>query len=275
MMRRNRGALLAHVFLTVAALCFLGPFVWIALAAFKTQIVLLTSQIFFHPILKNFHDVLFANDSGYLHQCADSLIIAVGSTLLVLAVATLAAFSLNRMRWPRWSVMLLLGWTAVFHMVPPITLAAAWYAMFRPIGFDNSYLGMILAHATINLPITLWLMLSFIGEVPGEILEAARIDGATPGQILWRIVAPLVRPGLGAAAVLAFIFSWNEFPVALTLTQRATVTVPVGVASFAQDHEIQYPQMAATALLSILPAVVLLLAARRLIVRGLTVGAVR
>ena len=134
---------------------------------------------------------------------------------------------------------------------------------------------MILAHATINLPITLWLMLSFVAELPGEILEAARIDGATPGQILWRIVVPLVRPGLGAAAVLAFIFSWNEFPVALTLTQRATVTVPVGVASFAQDHEIQYPQMAATALLSILPAVVLLLAARRLIVRGLTVGAIR
>ena len=86
---------------------------------------------------------------------------------------------------------------------------------------------------------------------------------------------PLVRPGLGAAAVLAFIFSWNEFPVALTLTQRATVTVPVGVASFAQDQEIQYPQMAATALLSIVPAIALLLAARRLIVRGLTVGAIR
>ncbi|HTB43942.1 MAG TPA: carbohydrate ABC transporter permease [Acetobacteraceae bacterium] len=275
MMRRDHTGLLAHAFLMVAALCFLGPFVWIALAAFKTQIVLLTSQIWFHPILRNFYDVLFSGTSDYRHQCADSLIIAAGSTLLDLAVATLAAFSLNRMQWPRWCSILLIGWTAVFHMVPPITLAAAWYAMFRPIGLDNSYTGMILAHATINLPITLWLMLSFVAELPGEILEAARIDGAMPGQILWRIVVPLVRPGLGAAAVLAFIFSWNEFPVALTLTQRATVTVPVGVASFAQDHEIQYPQMAATALLSILPAVVLLLAARRLIVRGLTVGAIR
>ncbi len=275
MIRRNYTELFSHGFLMVAALGFLGPFVWIALAAFKTQIVLLTSQILFHPILKNFTDVLFSGTSDYLHQCTNSLIIAVGSTLLDLAVATLAAFSLNRMHWPRWCFMLLIGWTAVFHMVPPITLAAAWYAMIRPIGLDNSYVGMILAHATINLPITLWLMLSFIAEVPGEILEAARIDGATPVQVLLRIVVPLVRPGLGAAAVLAFIFSWNEFPVALTLTQRATVTVPVGVASFAQDHEIQYPQMAATALLSILPAVVLLLLARRLVVRGLTVGAIR
>ncbi len=275
MTRRSVGRLLPHVLLVGAALCFLGPFVWIVLAAFKTQIALLTGRILFHPTLKNFADVLFSGTSDYLHQCADSLIIAVGSASLDLTVATLAAFSLNRMRWPRGALMMLIGWTAVFHMVPPITLAAAWYAMFRPVGLDNSYVGMILAHATINLPLRLWLMLSFVAEIPGEILEAARIDGATPGQLLWRMVVPLVRPGLAAAAVLAFIFSWNEFPVALTLTQRVTATVPVGVASFAQDSEIQYPQMAATALLSVVPAIVLLLAARRLIVRGLTVGAIR
>jgi len=275
MSRRSRMALLPHGVLMLAALCFLGPFVWIALAGFKTQIALLTSQIVFHPTLRNFHDVLFSGTSDYLHQCLDSLIIASGSAVLDLAVATLAAFSLNRMRWPAWCTIAAIGWTAVFHMVPPITLASAWYAMFRPLGLDNSYVGMILAHATMNLPLTLWLMLAFIADIPTEILEAARIDGAQPAQVLWRIVVPLVRPGLGAAAVLAFIFSWNEFPVALTLTQRATATVPVGVASFAQDAEIQYPQMAATALLSILPATVLLLAARRLIVKGLTVGAVK
>jgi len=273
--RRARAELLPHVPLALAALGFLGPFVWIALAAFKTQIALLTSRILFNPTLRSFSDVLFSGTSDYLHQCFDSLVIASGSASLDLIIATLAAFSLNRMRWPRWWTVMLIGWTAVFHMIPPITLAAAWYAMYRPLGLDNTYLGMILAHATINLPLTLWLMLAFVAEVPGEILEAARIDGAAPGQILSRIVVPLVRPGLGAAAVLAFIFSWNEFPVALTLTQRATATVPVGVASFAQDAEIQYPQMAATALLSILPAVALLLAARRLIVKGLTVGAVK
>ena len=275
-MRRRVGiAVLPHGVLAVAALCFLGPFVWIALAAFKTQIALLIGRIVFRPTLHNFYDVLFSGTSDYLHQCLDSLVIASGSAALDLAVATLAAFSLNRMRWPTWCTVAVIGWTAVFHMVPPITLASAWYAMFRPLGLDNSYAGMILAHATMNLPLTLWLMLSFVADIPGEILEAARIDGAQPGQVLWRIVVPLIRPGLGAAAVLAFIFSWNEFPVALTLTQRATATVPVGVASFAQDAEIEYPQMAATALLSILPALALLLAARRLIVKGLTAGAVK
>lgn len=275
MIRRLNTAPLPHIPLALASLCFLGPFVWITLAAFKTQIALLTSRILFRPTLTSFNDVLFSGTSDYLHQCLDSCIIATASACLDLAVATLAAFSLNRMRWPRWWPVALIGWTAVFHMIPPITLAAAWYAMFRPIGLDNSYLGMILAHATINLPLTLWLMLSFVAEVPGEILEAARIDGALPGQILRSVVVPLIRPGLAAAAVLAFIFSWNEFPVALTLTQRATATVPVGVASFAQDAEIQYPQMAATAILSILPAIVLLLAARRLIQKGLTVGALK
>jgi multiple sugar transport system permease protein len=268
-------AVLPHGALTLAALCFLGPFVWIALAAFKTQIALLIGRIVFQPTLHNFDDVLFSGTSDYLHECLNSLIIASGSASLDLAIATLAAFSLNRLRWPAWCTVAVIGWTAVFHMVPPITLASAWYAMFRPLALDNSYLGMILAHATMNLPLTLWLMLSFVADIPGEILEAARVDGAQPGQVLWHIMVPLIRPGLGAAAVLAFVFSWNEFPVALTLTQRATATVPVGVASFAQDAEIEYPQMAATALLSILPAVALLLAARRLIVKGLTAGAVR
>ncbi len=275
MTRRLRADLLVHFPLAAAAVCFLGPFVWIALAAFKTQIALLTSRIVFQPTLRNFFDVLFSGTSDYLHQCLDSLVVALGSTSLDLAIATMAAFSLNRLRWSRWCSIALIAWTAIFHMIPPITLAAAWYAMFRPIGLDNSYLGMILAHATINLPLTLWLMLAFVADIPGEILDAAHIDGATPGQVLGRIVVPLVRPGLAAAAILAFIFSWNEFPVALTLTQRATATVPVGVASFAQDSEIQYPQMAATALLSIIPALALLLTARRLIVKGLTVGAIR
>ena len=275
MMPRSVRTVLPHLPLTVAAICILGPFVWIAMAAFQTQIALLTGAVLFHPILRNFHDVLFSGTSDYLHQCFDSLVIATGSTALALTVATLGGFSLNRMRWPGWVPVALIGWTAVFHMVPPITLASAWYAMFRPLGLDNTYLGMILAYATMNLPLTLWLMLTFLADIPGEVLEAARIDGAQPGQLLWHVVVPLLRPGLAAAAILAFIFSWNEFPVALTLTQRATSTVPVGVASFAQDAEIQYPQMAATALLSIVPAIALLLAGRRLIVKGLTAGAIK
>ena len=179
------------------------------------------------------------------------------------------------MRWPGWVVHVFLGWTLLFHMIPPVALASAWYTMARTVGLDNTFTGLILAHATLNLPMALWLIGVFVRDVPVELEEAARIDGATTPIILRHVVLPLIAPGLAATAVLTFVFSWNEFAVALTLTQKQTATVPVAIAKFAQDFEIQYTQMAASAALSILPALVLLLFAQRYIVKGLTQGAVK
>jgi multiple sugar transport system permease protein len=248
---------------------------WIAAAAFKTQIALLMGQVLFQPVLTNFEAVLFSSTSDYVRNFGNSLLIGAASTVLVLIVATLAAYSLRRMRWPAWVVHALLGWSVVFHMVPPITLAGAWYVMFRTVGMDNTYLGLILAHTTLNLPMALWMMTIFVGDLPEELIEAARIDGAETPQILRHVVVPLVRPGLAAAGVLSFIFSWNEFAVALTLSQRETATVPVAIGKFAQENTINYTEMAAAALFSTVPAILLLLIAQRFIVRGLTAGAVK
>jgi multiple sugar transport system permease protein len=133
----------------------------------------------------------------------------------------------------------------------------------------------ILGHATLNLPLSLWLMTVFVREVPTEIEEAARLDGCSTPRLIARIIVPLVRPGLTAAGLLAFIFSWNEFAVALNLTQKATATVPVAIAKYAQEFDIRYTAMAAGALLSAVPAIVLLLVGQRHIVRGLTAGALK
>ncbi|WP_159716136.1 MULTISPECIES: carbohydrate ABC transporter permease [Geminicoccus] len=279
-MSRSAGSsrvalVLRHLLLVLAAAIVLFPFLWIGAAAFKTQISLLMGQILFQPVLMNFEAVLTARSSDYVRNFTNSLTVGLLSTALVLVVATLAAYSLNRMRWPRWVGHSMLGWAVVFHMVPPITLAGAWYSMFRPLGLDNSYLGLVLAHTTLNLPMALWMMSVFVNDVPEELLEAARIDGARTPRILWSVIVPLVAPGLAAAGVLAFIFSWNEFAVALTLTQRETATVPVAIGKYAQENTIAYTEMAAAAMLSILPAVVLLLVAQRFIVRGLTNGAVK
>jgi multiple sugar transport system permease protein len=147
--------------------------------------------------------------------------------------------------------------------------------MFRGVGLDNTYLGLTLAHTTLNLPMGLWLMAVFVREVPIELMEAARIDGAETPGILRHVILPLVKPGLIATAILVFVFSWNEFAVALTLTNKATATVPVAIAKYAQEYEIKYTEMAAAALLSTIPAVILLLLGQRYIVRGLTAGAVK
>lgn len=268
-------SLAMHAALAAAAVAILGPFLWITVASFRTQISLMMGEVAFAPVLLNFEELLFSKSSDYLANYANSLIVATATTLIVLVVATMAAYSLARLGWPRWTVHLILLWAVVFHMIPPITLVGAWFVMLRAAGLDSSFTGLVLAHVTLNLPIALWLMTIYVREVPMEIEEAARIDGATTPVVLWRIVVPLVRSGLVATAILVFIFSWNEFAVALNLTSRRTATVPVAVASFAQEYVIKHTAMAAAATLSLIPALVLLLIGQRYIVKGLTAGAVK
>jgi multiple sugar transport system permease protein len=268
-------ALGMHTVLALAAVIVIFPVVWIALAAFKTQIALLRGDVLFTPVWTNFNELLFSRSSDYLADARNSLIVASISTALVVFLATLAAYSLHRLRWPRWVPVAVLGWSMIFHMLPPITMVGPWYVMFRGLGLDNTYAGLVLAHLALNLPVGIWLMSVFVREIPLELEEAARVDGCTTPQMLWRIVFPLVAPGLAATAIICFVFSWNEFAVALNLTAKQTATVPVAIARFAQEYEIKHGVMAAGAVLSTIPAIVLLLVAQRHIVKGLTAGAIR
>jgi multiple sugar transport system permease protein len=272
--KKFRG-ILVHIGLILSALIVLTPVVWTVAAGFKTQISLLMGELMFSPILSNFKDVLWSKTSDFLHNFGNSMFVGIASTLLCLVIGSLAAWSLSRMKWPRSFVHVFLGWTMLFHMIPPVALAGAWYTMARQVHLDNTYLGLILAHTTLNLPMAIWLMTVFVQDVPKELEEAAIVDGATTPELLRYVVFPLIKPGLAATSVLCFVFSWNEFAVALNLTQSQTATVPVAIAKFAQDFEIQYTQMAAAASLSILPALLLLIFAQRFIEKGLTQGAVK
>ena len=269
------GSALVHVVLIGFALIIVVPVIWTVAAGFRTQISLLMGDLYFTPVLFNFTEVLFSKTSDFLVNYRNSLLVGITSTALCLTVATLAAWSLHRMRWPRWIPNIFLAWTLIFHMIPPVALASAWYTMARTVGLDNTFTGLILAHTTLNLPMAIWLMSVFVRDVPKELEEAALLDGASTPILLRHVVLPLIAPGLAATAALTFVFSWNEFAVALTLTMKQTATVPVAIAKFAQDFEILYTQMAASAALSILPALVLLLIAQRFIVKGLTQGAVK
>ena len=275
MTARRLRAVALHGGLVASAVLVVFPFAWIALAAFKTQIALMIGDVAFTPTLANFDELLFSSTSDYLANFRNSLVVATSSTAIVLVVATLAAYSIERLAWPRAAVHAFLLAAALFNAVPAITLVGAWYLMFRSVGLYDTYGAVILAHATLNLPIGIWLMASFIREVPRELEEAARIDGCSALGVLWRVVVPVVMPGLAATAILVFIHSWNEFVVALNLTARHTATVPVAIAKYAQENETKYGEMAAGAVLSTLPALILLFFAQRHIVRGLTAGAVK
>ena len=268
--RRHTASM--HAVLALCAAIVVLPAVWIGFAAFKTQIALLRGDVLFTPYLGNFDELLFSRSADYGAHFANSLIVATVSTVIVLVVATLAAYSMHRLRWPGFVPALVLAFSLVFYMIPPITLVGPWYVMFRTMGLDNTYTALVLAHVTLNLPIGILVMSVFVRDIPLELEEAARLDGCTTPQMLWRVVVPLVRPGLAATAILAFVFSWNEFAIALTLSGGRTATVPVAIAKFAQEYEIKNGVMAAGVVLSVIPAVVLLLFAQRHIVKGLTAG---
>jgi ABC-type glycerol-3-phosphate transport system permease component len=269
------GGWIGTTLVALAVAAVLGPFAWILTASFKYQIAIYSGEWPFTPTLSNYAEVLFGRRSDFVGNVVNSLIVASASTALVLVVGTLAAYSLHRFRWPVWVSAGFLGWTLVFHMIPVMTLIGPWYVAFRELGLYDTRVALILTHVTINLPMTVWLMRAFFRELPPEIEEAALVDGCRPLEAFRRVTLPLVVPGLIAAGILAFIFSWNEFPVALSLTSRDLATVPVAIARFAQQYEIQHSQMAAASIVSTIPALILMALGQRFIVRGLTLGAVK
>ena len=216
--------LLLNGCLMLAALLILVPFLWVASAAFKRRIDLLVGKIVFEPVLSNFEEILFSRGSDFTLNFINSLIVGVASTVVVLLIASMTAYSMYRLRWPRWVTPALFLWVVFFHMIPAIVIVSPWFVMFQSVGLLNTYLGLTLAHVTLNLPIGLFLMSAFVREVPPELEDAAQVDGCGPAGTFFRVVLPVVAPGLAATAILVFIFSWNEFPVALNLTNRATQT---------------------------------------------------
>lgn len=271
----SRAAFLGWLMLGLALVVVVGPFLWIAVASFKQPIAILSGTWSFTPTLDNYTDVLLSKRSDFLAGVRNSLIVATASTAIVLVIGTLAAYSLHRFAWARWVTLGFLGWTLAFHMIPVLTLVGPWYLAFKQLGLYDTRLALILTHVSVNLPMAVWLLMSFFKDIPPEIEQAALVDGCHPLSAFWYVVLPLVVPGLIAAGVLAFVFSWNEFSIALNLVSQSNATVPVVVAKFAQDYEIQHGQMAAASILATIPALVLMVFGQRFIVQGLTMGSVK
>ena len=271
----GRAGLFGYGVLALAILFIVGPMAWIFVNSIKYQIAIYTGAWVFEPTLDNYLEVLFSRRSDLVHNLLNSFVVAAVSTILVLVVGTLGAYGLHRWYRGRWLARILLGWVLVFHMIPVITLVGPWYVVFQSLGLYNTLLALMLTHVTVNLPLTIWIMLTFFNEVPTELREAATIDGCGDFTTFRRIILPLVGPGLVSAGILAFVFSWNEFAIALNLTARDTATVPVAIARFAQQFEIQHAQMAASSMTAIVPALLLMAFGQRFVVRGLTIGAVK
>lgn len=257
------------------ALIILGPMLWILSNSFKRQIDILMGTGLTKPVLTNYNTVLFSRQSDFLMNLWNSAIVSVTSTVLVLAIATLAAFTILRLEPPKWAILLLMGWALVFHMLPTLTFVGSWYVMFTNLDLHGTFSALILTHLVNALPQTMFLMIGFLMNIPKELIHSARIDGCSYGQVFRRIVVPLSYGGLAAAGALAFIQSWSDFAIALNLSDKDTMTAPVAIATFAQEYQIRYGEMAASSVLSMIPALIIILFGQRLVVRGLMAGALK
>jgi multiple sugar transport system permease protein len=209
---------------------------------------------------------------------ADSIIIAIGSTTLTIIIAVLAAYALSRMRFKGRDGFL--NWVLGQRFLPPIAVIVPLVGMYKAAGMrdtDNlflGYIGLIIIHSLMNLPIAVLLLKSFFDDVPKDVDEAAMIDGATRWQTFRKVVLPMVRGGVAAAAVLCFIFSWTEFLLSLFLTTIIR-TVPVKITTFVTSTGSEWGFISALGTAAILPGFIFILLVQRHLVRGLTLGSLK
>jgi ABC-type glycerol-3-phosphate transport system permease component len=164
----------------------------------------------------------------------------------------------------------------IVHAIPPVTLSAPLFVLVRELGLYDRLLGLALVHVILGAPLVVWLMRGFFADLPKEIEEASRVDGATRMQTFMQVALPLVGPGIATSAMLAFMVSWNEFLFAVTLTASSkSQTIPVGLALQAQEYVVRYGLMSAGAVVATIPAVLFVAFGQRRLVQGLTLGALK
>jgi polyol transport system permease protein len=269
--RRARGTLLS-AFTWVVGLAFFFPVFWMVLTSFKREADAYTDPptLFFEPTLDQFRNVF---ERGALPYLANSLFATVVSTLLVLLLAVPAAYALS-IRPVRKTQDVLFFFIST-KMLPVVAVIVPLYVVAGELSMlDNIWL-LVILYTAMNLPIAVWMMRSFLLEIPREVLEAAEVDGAPLPKLMREVMLPMVTPGLAATALICVIFSWNEFFFAVNLTAARAGTVPVFLVGFITSEGLYWAQLSAAATVASVPVILAGWMAQKQLVRGLSMGAIK
>jgi multiple sugar transport system permease protein len=269
--------LAVYVALIGAVAVALVPVYWMLTISLKSEVDQFASPprwFGFSPTLAHYADAFVSRSFG--QYLATSATVAVLSTIGSVTLGTFAAYALARFRWPAKLDRRLSLWILSTRMFPPIVSAVPLFLMMRDLRLLNTTAALVIVYTAFNLPFVVWMMRGFFQELPREMEEAAMIDGDSRLGALFRIILPLVVPGLAATAVFCLIMSWNEFLLALVLTQTdAAMTLPVGIAGRVTQYEIKWGVMSAAGVVAMLPILTFAMAVQRYLVRGLSLGAVK
>src|SRR3954471_13058294 len=256
----------------------LVPVLWMISLSLKPAEKLSTERGFFygifHPDFSNY-DTIFSGNV-FTRPLVNSIGIAAIATFIAIGLAAMAAYALSRLEFPG-KTLILSGALAV-AMFPPISIVGSLFNIWRNVGLYDTWPGLIIPYMTFTLPLAIYTLSAFFREIPWELEQAAQVDGATPFQAFRKVIVPLAAPGVFTAAILVFIFAWNDFIFANTLTSTDNArTVPAALAFFTGGSQFQQPigAVSAASIVVTVPIVIMVLIFQRRIVAGLTAGAVK
>lgn len=249
------------------------PFLWVLLASFRPNSELIQPTFTFDPShLTGTNYVNLESAAKYFTFLRNSLVVSVFSTLISLILALFAAYSVYRTRYPGRQLMFRL--LIITYVFPGVVLLIPLYRIFSTLGLINNLLSLIIINVTFATPFSVWLVRGFFHSIPEAIEEAAAIDGAGRMRTLFSIITPLAAPGLAAAAIYTFVWSWTEYMFASAFILEDTKkTLPVGLGAFIAQYYVDWGILAAVAIATAIPVVILFAFIGRYFVQGLTAGA--
>jgi trehalose/maltose transport system permease protein len=264
--------------IAIVVIFALIPVLWIVSLSFKTAATVGDGRVIPAEWTFDNYSALFTGgfDSPMLRPLINSILIALIATVIAVTLASFTAYAIARLTFP--GKALVLGGALAISMFPPISVVGPLFDMWRSLGLYDTYPGLIIPYLTFALPLAIYILVAFFREIPWDLEEAAQVDGATPFQAFRRVILPLAAPGVFTAAILVFIFAWNDFVFAISLTSsNNSRTVPAAIAFFTGESQFTSPtgNIAAAAVLVTIPIIIFVLIFQRRIVAGLTAGAVK
>ena len=275
MTRHKARRWLGKLGLYLSALVLISPavlvFLWMASLAFKNEVDNMAFPPVFvpnPPTMANFVDVFEKND--FLTYTINSIIVSFGATGLALLVGVPAGYGIAKAKMQKAAMLILIA-----RITPGLSFLVPLFLMFQWLEMIGTLVPLVITHLIITVPVVVWVMIGFFEGLPGELEEAALVDGATIWQAFYHVAMPLARPGITVGMILAFIFSWNNFIFGVVLAGRSTRTLPVAVYNVLTFEQVSWGPLAAAALVVTAPVLLLTLVMQKEIVAGLTAGGVK
>lgn len=263
--------ILRNLGLTLFALFALFPLIWMVLCAFKSDAEMYNTVFVFHPTLENFKKVLLGTD--YFKAFFQNLLVAGGAVILTVIAGVPCAYALARYDFKKKEDVAFQ--ILSYKFAPEILVVLPIFLIFQKIGIYDTYFGLIWVYQLITMPLLIWVVRGYFEDISVEIEQAAQLDGYSWYEVFWKCLIPLVKPGLVASSLLAFIFAWNSFTFPLILSGFKIQTITITALRYIASDTVHYGQVAVASSIAVLPEVIVALFIQKHLVRGLSFGAVK